>query len=118
MPVPPPTLSRREWVHATLLSAAAWVLPGTRRWDWTHDPDQQRLQDWSGTLRGEHITKDQGSLGAAAARTGELASGSPYQAGTLDAYLQHGGNPRSEPLTLSLTRFDCVTLVESCLAVG
>jgi len=118
MPVPPATLSRREWVHATLLSAAAWVLPGTRRWDWTHDPDQQRLQDWSGTLRGEHITGDQGSLGAAAARTGELASGSPYQAGTLDAYLRHGGNPRSEPLTLSLTRFDCVTLVESCLAVG
>lgn len=38
--------------------------------------------------------------------------------GTLDAYLKSGGDPWHEPLTLSLTRFDCVTLVESCLAVA
>jgi len=49
---------------------------------------------------------------------GELAAGTPYQPGTLEAYLQVGGDPRSEPLTLSLTRFDCVTLVESCLALA
>jgi hypothetical protein len=51
---------------------------------------------------------------------GELAAaaGTPYQAGTLDAYLRGGGRPSTEPLTLSLTRFDCVTLVEACLAVG
>jgi len=39
----------------------------------------------------------------------------PY---TLDAYLRSGGSPSHEPLTLSLTRFDCVTLVEACLAVA
>jgi hypothetical protein len=38
---------------------------------------------------------------------------------TLEAYLRAGGSPmRSEPLTLTLTRFDCVSLVESCIAVA
>ena len=50
---------------------------------------------------------------------GELAAGTPYEPGTIDAYLRAGGSPSAtEPLTLSLTRFDCVTLVEVCLAVG
>jgi hypothetical protein len=50
---------------------------------------------------------------------GELAAGTPYVAQTLESYLAGGGDPGSaEPLTLSLTRFDCVTLVESCLAVA
>ena len=37
---------------------------------------------------------------------------------TLEAYLRAGGSSWREPLTLSLTRFDCVTLVEACLAVA
>jgi hypothetical protein len=50
---------------------------------------------------------------------GELAAGTPYVAGTLEAYLgAAGASPALEPLTLSLTRFDCVTLVEACLAVA
>ncbi len=50
---------------------------------------------------------------------GELAAGTPYEPFTLEAYLKAGGSPTSlEPLTLSLTRFDCVTLVESCLAIA
>jgi len=50
---------------------------------------------------------------------GELAVGTPYEPLTLEAYIKAGGDPSSiEPLTLSLTRFDCVTLVESCLAVA
>ncbi len=58
-------------------------------------------------------------LGRAAARAGELAVGTPYEAFTLEAYLRAGGSPsRTEPLTLSLTRFDCVSLVESCLAIS
>ncbi|HSB55012.1 MAG TPA: N-acetylmuramoyl-L-alanine amidase-like domain-containing protein [Gemmatimonadales bacterium] len=58
-------------------------------------------------------------MGPAVVRVGELASGTPYVPGTLDAYLHDaGGAPASEPLTLSLTRFDCVTLVESCLGVA
>jgi hypothetical protein len=53
------------------------------------------------------------------ARTGELALGTPYEAYTLEAYLKAGGSPaRTEPLTLSLTRFDCVSLVEACVAVA
>jgi hypothetical protein len=56
-------------------------------------------------------------MGPAVVRTGELASGTPYVPGTLDAYLQNG-SPSEEPLTVSLTRFDCVTLVESCLGVA
>jgi hypothetical protein len=36
----------------------------------------------------------------------------------LDAYAKDGGDPRSEPLTLDLSRFDCVLLVEGCLAVA
>jgi hypothetical protein len=43
----------------------------------------------------------------------------PYVAATLEQYIREGGDPaRVEPLTLSLTHFDCVTLVESCLAVA
>jgi hypothetical protein len=52
-------------------------------------------------------------------RVGELAVGSPYVAYTLEEYMREGGSPRSrEPLTLWLTRFDCVSLVESSLAVA
>jgi hypothetical protein len=58
-------------------------------------------------------------LGASAVRVGELTVGSPYQPYTLESYLRAGGSPsRTEPLTLSLTHFDCVTLVEACLAVA
>ena len=57
-------------------------------------------------------------MGRGAVRVGELAAGSPYVANTLDAYLRAGGSPAHEPLTTSLTHFDCVTLVESCLGVA
>jgi hypothetical protein len=50
---------------------------------------------------------------------GELAVGTPYEAFTLEAYIKAGGDPsKHEQLALTLTRFDCVTLVESCLAVA
>jgi hypothetical protein len=59
------------------------------------------------------------TAGARAVRVGELAVGTPYEAFTLEAYIKAGGSPlRQEPITLSLTRFDCVTLVESCLGVS
>jgi hypothetical protein len=58
-------------------------------------------------------------LGRGAARVGELAVGTPYEPFTLEAYLKAGGSPsRTEPLTLSLTRFDCVSLVEACIAIA
>jgi hypothetical protein len=83
------------------------------------DPDRERLAAWSATLRNEHLADAKAALGRASVRVGELAQGTPYEAYTLEAYLKAGGSPRrEEPLTLSLTRFDCVTLVESCLAIA
>lgn len=83
------------------------------------DPDHARLTDWTAALRTEGLSPPEPSLGRSATRVGELAAGSPYEVSTLEAYLRAGGSPTgTEPLTLSLTRFDCVTLVEACLAVA
>jgi hypothetical protein len=83
------------------------------------DPDHARLADWTAALRAEGLSRPETPLGRAATRVGELAAGTPYEPFTLEAYLHAGGSPSgTEPLTLSLTRFDCVTLVEACLAVG
>ena len=80
--------------------------------------DRARLASWVRTLRAERLTAPRVPLGRAVARVGELSLGSPYVAGMLDAYAKEGGDPRSEPLTLDLSRFDCVLLVEGCLAVA
>jgi hypothetical protein len=121
-------LPRRDLIRAAALAAAALVLRtplaacsrgeaaggGLRG-----GPDQERLARWTGTLRTERLVPVNAPLGRAAVRVGELAAGTPYQAQTLEAYIGEGGSPEeAEPLTLSLTRFDCVTLVEACLAVG
>jgi hypothetical protein len=83
------------------------------------DPDRARLTDWTATLRAEGLSRLESPLGRGAVRVGELAAGTPYEASTLEAYLRAGGSPSdTEPLALSLTRFDCVTLVEACLAVA
>ena len=83
------------------------------------DADEARLAAWAGTLRRESPLFRAHPFGRRAVRVGELAVGSPYEAFTLEAYIRAGGNPsHKEPLTLSLTHFDCVTLVESCLAVA
>lgn len=81
--------------------------------------DEERLQSWAGTLISEGLHSRDIPLGLAAIRVGELAIGTPYEAFTLEAYIREGGSPaRTEPLTLSLTRFDCVSLVESCIAIA
>jgi hypothetical protein len=82
------------------------------------DPDHVRLADWTGALRAEGLCGTAAPMGKAAVRVGELARGTPYVAHTLEAYLDQGTPAAREPLTLSLTRFDCVTLVESCLGVA
>lgn len=105
-------LSRRTLLQQGTALAAALALPWTGRWS---DPDQERLRAWSARLREEGFREK--STGAGAARVGELAAGSPYEAGTLETYMKNGGSPRAEPLILSLSHFDCVTLVEACLAV-
>jgi hypothetical protein len=112
-------LSRRTVLESAIAVAAAMVLPKPLGAWVSTSPDRHRLASWTAALRAEKLSGPEAALGPAAARVGELAAGTPYQPGTLDAYLRAGGRPSNlEPLTLSLTRFDCVTLVESCLAVA
>jgi hypothetical protein len=112
-------LSRRSLLRYAALAAAGFGLPEPLPAFCRSDPDRERLADWVARLRDAGLSGPDVPLGRSAARVGELAAGTPYEPGTLDAYLRAGGNPLgTEPLTLSLTRFDCVTLVESCLAVG
>jgi hypothetical protein len=111
-------LSRRDLLKNAAVSAAGLFIPLSLFAE-ESDNDQARLTAWTATLRHEGSAARGLSLGQRAARVGELAAGTPYEAFTLEAYLRAGGNPsRTEPLTVSLTRFDCVTLVESCIAVA
>ena len=115
--------TRREMLGDVAALAVAVAIPaplarmlGTMR---PADPDHARLAAWTTTLRAERLTDAKVPLGRAVVRVGEQAAGTPYEAYTLEAYLKAGGKPTStEPLVLSLTRFDCVTLVESCLAIA
>jgi hypothetical protein len=120
-PVAPMSISRRDFLRAALLGAASLSLPAplAALVGASGEEDLRRLRAWTRALRDGGLHRASVPLGAAAARVGELAVGTPYEAFTLEAYLKAGGSPpRSEPLTLSLTRFDCVTLVESSLAVA
>ena len=121
------TVSRRSLLRTVALGAAALMLPqplaacrragsGLTPDRKMPDPDQERLLAWTAALRAGGPR--QTALAAAAMRVGELAQGTPYEPYTLEAYLHAGGSPSQEPLILSLTRFDCVTLVEACLAVA
>jgi hypothetical protein len=113
-------LRRREILRGAALVAAALLLrtPPILLAS-AGDPDQDRLRKWVNALRSERLRSPSTPIGRAAARVGELAAGTPYEAQTLEAYIRRGGDPSAtEPLTLSLTRFDCVTLVEACLAVA
>lgn len=113
------SLSRRELIRIAALAGAALGLPARLFAMIRHDPDEERLVEWAGRLRAEGLSRSEVPMGRSAVRAGELAAGTPYEPGMLEAYLRAGGSPTdSEPLTLSLTRFDCVTLVESCLAVA
>jgi hypothetical protein len=81
--------------------------------------DLARLRAWVAEVRAAGLDVRDVPLGRAAARVGEAAAGTPYEPFTLEAYLRAGGSPmRTELLTLSLTEFDCVSLVEACLAVA
>jgi hypothetical protein len=125
-------LSRRELVKALGLGAASLALPfplSAAARDRSiverlllapsDDTDQSRLTEWTSAIRAQSRQLGPMNMGARAVRAGELAVGTPYEAFTLEAYLRSGGSPvGTEPIALSLTRFDCVTLVESCLAIA
>ncbi len=110
-----PNPTRREAVARLLLLSAALGLPRPLS---AADPDLERLIGWIERLRADGLTGNDRPFGRAVARVGELALGTPYVAATLEEYLKAGGDPAAEPLALSLTRFDCVTLVESSIAVA
>ena len=120
--------TRRDFVkRAALAAAAVGVMPldacaalskpaGVSA---PTDEDLRRLHAWAADLNRPIPRVGLTTPGSAAARVGTLAIGTPYEAFTLEQYLKDGGDPvQQEPLTLSLTKFDCVTLVESCLAVA
>ena len=111
-------LSRRDLLRNAVLSGAALMLPAKLSACWRADPDLERLRQWTRALEAERTAAPDAPFGRSAVRIGELAVGTPYVPYTLEAYLKSGGSPLREPLTLSLTHFDCVTLVESCIAVA
>lgn len=119
-------LSRRTLLRDVAVAAAALALPtrlaacgtGRRGPAPPADPDRERLEAWVAEIRGGGSARRDAGPGRDAIRAGELARGTPYEAHTLEAYLAAGGSPDAEPLALSLTRFDCVTLVEACIAVA
>jgi hypothetical protein len=111
-------IGRREMLRRAILAAGAVVAHPLLGSATAPVDDRARLASWVRTLRAERLTGRQVAFGRAVARVGELSLGSPYVAGMLDAYAKDGGDPRSEPLTLDLSRFDCVLLVEGCLAVA
>jgi len=125
------SISRRDLLRSVALSAAGLGLVACQRPNADArapesdaatkqvGPDEARLAAWASTLRTEGAAQARVPLGRSATRVGELAIGTPYEPFTLEAYLRAGGSPsRTEPLTLSLTKFDCVSLVEACLAVS
>jgi cell wall-associated NlpC family hydrolase len=115
------TISRRTFLlRAAAGSAAASLRPGAAVSALARlgDAERERVETWLRTLRSEGFTDPRAPLGSAVARAGELALGTPYEAHTLERYLAEGGRPADEPLTLRVTVFDCVTLVESAIALA
>ncbi|HEX6372467.1 MAG TPA: N-acetylmuramoyl-L-alanine amidase-like domain-containing protein [Longimicrobium sp.] len=113
--------TRRAFVARAAAGAAALMLPFPLSADGFAAPgedDRERLAGWLRTLRAAGLADASAPLGRAVARVGELSLGAPYAAATLEHYLADGGSPEAEPLTLHLDRFDCVSLVESALAVA
>lgn len=112
------SMSRREMLVKSAGVIAAVTLPAPLH-AYAADSDEARLRAWGAALRSVGMNRRTTPLGPRAIRVGELAIGTPYEPFTLEAYIKAGGDPKDlEPLTLSLTRFDCVTLVESCLAIA
>lgn len=112
-------ISRRSFLAHAALAAAGASLPGSL-WNAAALPadDRARLAEWLRVLCAEGVCSPGAPFGPAVARAAELALGLPYAAYTLEQYLADGGRPSNEPLTLHLSKFDCVSLVESAIAVA
>lgn len=116
-------ISRRAMLARVASATAAIALPFPLFADEFMDAptaeDAIRLRAWATALRSVGMNRHSLPLGPRAIKVGELAIGTPYVPNTLEAYIKAGGDPtKNEPVIVSLTQFDCVTLVESCLAVA
>ena len=116
-------ISRREMLARAAGITAAFAFPfpllASDLLDAPTPEDATRLRAWAVALKSVGLNRHSLPLGPRAIKVGELAIGTPYVPNALEAYIKAGGNPtKNEPITLSLTQFDCVTLVESCLAVA
>jgi hypothetical protein len=113
-------ISRRDMIARSVVALAATALPfPLSAATPSASPDEARLRAWGAALRSIGMNRRSIPLGPRAIRVGELAIGTPYEPNTLEAYIKAGGDPKGlEPLIVSLMEFDCVTLVESCLAVA
>jgi hypothetical protein len=116
-------ISRREMLARVASATAAMALPFPLFADALAEAptaeDAARLRAWAVALRSMGMNRHSTPLGLRAIKVGELAIGTRYVPNTLEAYIKAGGDPKkNEPVIVSLTEFDCVTLVESCLAVA
>jgi cell wall-associated NlpC family hydrolase len=113
-------VSRRAFLLRSAAGAAAALVPHrvAAALSAVGDAERARVHAWLRVLRAEGFTHPTAPLGAAVARAGELALGTPYRPHTLEAYLAGGARPADEPLTVLVTVFDCVTLVEAAIALA
>jgi len=86
--------------------------------DGASSEDRERLAEWLRILRADHAAHPSAPFTRLVARAGELTVGTPYGFKLLDQHLREPSHGDEEPLTLSLTSFDTLTLVESCLALA
>lgn len=86
---------------------------GTARSD-----DPARFAEWYEILRTDPAARPPAPLGRLVLRACELAVGSAYAFRKLDVYIREEGEREEEPLSLSLTHFEAVTLIESALALA
>lgn len=103
-------VSRREFLKYTMLAASSSVLPGLRRVaDTTQRVHREILEKTFARAASEGLhTKPIGDVVAA---IGVSFLESPYKAHTLEV-------PGEERLVVNLREFDCVTFVESVLAIA
>ncbi|HEX8392209.1 MAG TPA: N-acetylmuramoyl-L-alanine amidase-like domain-containing protein [Longimicrobium sp.] len=112
------TISRRSFLARAAATAAATLAGAPAALHASPPDDRARLAEWVRALRTAGATNAGTPFGPWVARAGERMIGAPYAANTLEQYLAQGGSADAEPLTLDLARFDCVSLVESALAVA
>lgn len=112
------TISRRSFLARAAASAAAALAGAPAALHASPPDDRARLAEWVRALRASPAAADGAPFGPWVSRAAERMIGAPYAAHTLEQYLNAGGSARAEPLTLDLARFDCVSLVESALAVA